>query len=106
MKEEINNCINFFDINIYKINQNISFNIYRKPTATDTIILNASCHQHEHKIAAIRYLANCIVSYPMKDTNKKKEYHTVKQILLNKQYDNKILDKVLERITLTKNTET
>ena len=81
MKEEINNCINFFDINIYKINQNISFNIYRKPTATDTIILNASCHQHEHKIAAIRYLANCIVSYPMKDTKKRKNI-----TLLNKYY--------------------
>ena len=68
MEEEINNSINFLDITIYKTNQNISFNTYRKPTATDTTIPNESCHPHEHKMAANRYLANRIVSYPMNDT--------------------------------------
>ena len=106
MQEEINNSINCLDITIYKTDQGISFNNYRKPTATDTIIPNDSCHPHEHKMKAIRYLANRAVSYPMNGTNKKKEYHTAKQTLLNNQYDTKILDKVLEMITLTKNTET
>ena len=75
MEKEINNRINFLDITIYKTDHNI----YRKPTATYTIISNNSCHPPEHKMAA----------------NKKKEYHTVKQILLNNKYDAKILDKVI-----------
>ncbi len=106
MQEQINNSINILDITIYKTDQGISFNNYRKPTATDTIIPNDSCHPHQHKMKAIRYLANRAVSYPMNGTNKKKEYHTAKQTLLNNHYDTKILDKVLEMITLTKNTET
>ena len=75
MEKEINNRINFLDITIYKTDHNI----YIKPTATYTIISNNSCHPPEHKMAA----------------NKKKEYHTVKQILLNNKYDAKILDKVI-----------
>jgi hypothetical protein len=32
------------DIKISKENNNPSFDIYRKPTTTDTIITNDSCH--------------------------------------------------------------
>ena len=38
---------------IYKTDKAISFNIYRKPTATDIIIPNDSCHPPEQKVAAI-----------------------------------------------------
>lgn len=76
MEEEINNSINFLDITIYKTDQNISFNIYRKPTATDTIIPKDSCHPNGHKMAAIMFLVNRIVTYPMNETNEKKEYYT------------------------------
>ena len=78
MDEEINNSINFLDITIYKTNQNFSFRTYRKPTATGTIIPSDSSHPYEHKMAAIRYLANSIITYPTDDTNKTDEYYTVK----------------------------
>lgn len=35
---------------------NLSFDVYRKPTTRDTIIPNYSCHPHEHKIATMRFL--------------------------------------------------
>jgi hypothetical protein len=54
MEDEKENKINFRYIAISKEN-NISFNIYRKPTSTDTAIPNDSCHPQEHKLAAIRY---------------------------------------------------
>ena len=101
MEKELNNSINFLDITICKTNHDISLNIYRKPTASDTVIPNDSGHPLEHKMAAIRYLTNRLVTYPMNNTNKKKEYHTVKQTLLNNKYDAKILDKIIS----TKNTE-
>jgi len=34
----------FLDITISKVKDNLSFDVYRKPTTTDTIIPNDSCH--------------------------------------------------------------
>jgi hypothetical protein len=59
MEEEYKNKINFLDISISKDNNNIQFSIYRKSTATDTIIPNDSYHPPEHKFAAVRYLTEC-----------------------------------------------
>jgi hypothetical protein len=56
MEEEFENKINFLDITISKNENNIQFNTYRKPSTTDIITQNASCHPPEHKLAAVRYL--------------------------------------------------
>jgi len=57
-EEEKENKINFLDITISKEENNISFDIYRKPATTDTIIPNESYHPQEHKLAVIRYKVN------------------------------------------------
>lgn len=44
MEEELDNGINFLDVTISKIDHKISFNTYRKSTATDIIIPNDTCH--------------------------------------------------------------
>jgi len=49
LEKEQNNQINFLDITINKNQDGLSFEIYRKPTATDIIIPNDSCHPREHK---------------------------------------------------------
>jgi hypothetical protein len=54
LEDEQNNKINLLDITITKNHNGLAFEIYRKPTATDTIIPNDSCHPREHKTAAIR----------------------------------------------------
>jgi hypothetical protein len=81
--EEKENKINFLDITVSKEENNISFDIYRKPSTTDTIIPNESCHPQEHKLAAIPYLANRMETYNLSATNKEKENNTIKQILSN-----------------------
>lgn len=43
-----------------KDDKNLVFVIFRKPTTTDTIIPNDSCHPRDHKLAAIRYMSNII----------------------------------------------
>ena len=83
MQEEINNSINFLDVTISADENKISFNVYRKPTATDIIIPNYSFHPPEQKLAAIRYMVNRLSTYPINETNKRKEYDTIKQILHN-----------------------
>jgi hypothetical protein len=44
METENDNKINFLDITIHKERNGFSFNIFRKPTATDIIIPKGSCH--------------------------------------------------------------
>jgi hypothetical protein len=55
---EENNKTNFLDITITKGHGSLLFEICRKPTTTDAIIPNDSCHPGEHKTAAIRYFYN------------------------------------------------
>ena len=77
MEEESDNKINFLDITISKEENNISFNTYRKPATTDTIIPSDSCHPLEHKFAAMRYLTNKLKTYTLNDTDieKKEKKH-------------------------------
>ena len=56
MEEENDSNINFLDFTISKGENNISFNIHRTPTTTNTINPSDSCHPLEHKLAAMSYL--------------------------------------------------
>jgi hypothetical protein len=69
MEEETDNSINFLDITIRKENNTLTFNVYRKSTATDSIIPRDSCHPQEHKHAAIRHLINRINTYNLNAEN-------------------------------------
>jgi hypothetical protein len=71
-EEEPENKINILDITIAKEETNIKFAVHRKPTATDIVIPNGSCHPPGHKLAAIRHLNNGILKYPIKDSEKRK----------------------------------
>ncbi|GFG29562.1 hypothetical protein Cfor_05812, partial [Coptotermes formosanus] len=75
MAEEKYDSINFLDLNIMRTHNNIVFGIYRKPTTTDSIILNSSCHSYEQKTAAVRYLARRLTTYPLDDRQKDTENH-------------------------------
>ena len=46
---ETNNRLNYLDLTVTKDRNGFSYEIYRKPTATDTIIPNGSCHPSEQK---------------------------------------------------------
>jgi len=73
MERETNNRINFLDITITKEHDKLTFDIYRKPTTTDSIIQYDSCHPTEHKLAAVRYLTNRMNTCHLNTANKEKE---------------------------------
>jgi len=102
IEKELDNSINFLDITAHKSIENFSFSIivYQKPTTTDTVIPNDSCHPPEHKHAAIRYMLNRMNSYQSNKSSKEQEYNTIKEIMYNNKYDPSTLN-----INRTKHTE-
>jgi hypothetical protein len=57
MEKELHNSINFLDLLIHLREKEFEFTIYRKPTETDIIIPNDSCHPHKYKISSIKVSA-------------------------------------------------
>jgi hypothetical protein len=49
IEKQIYNTLHFLDITIKNVHNKLNFDIYRKPTTTDIIIHNSSCHPTEHK---------------------------------------------------------
>jgi hypothetical protein len=67
------------DLIIHGKNTELEFEIYRKPTQTDIIIPNDSCHPYEHKISAINYLINRVNTYSItKEGNSQNKKYTGK----------------------------
>ena len=87
MEKEASRSINFLDITIHRAENNFSIDIYRKPTYTDSIIPNDSCHPTEHKYAAIRYLYNRMNSYQLPPDKKDEEKKVIQEILHRNGYD-------------------
>ena len=77
LEQEQDGKLNFLDLTITKDKSELTFGIFRKPTTTDTIIPNDSCHPLEQKMAAIRYFANRIHTYDLNHLQKQKEIDTV-----------------------------
>jgi hypothetical protein len=69
----------------------LSYGTYRKPTATDTLIHNKSCHRNEHRLAGINCLTHRLRTYPI--TCEEKEDNIITQMLKANGYGDKILKK-------------
>jgi hypothetical protein len=80
------------DLTIHQRNKKLEFEICRKPTHTDIIIPNDSCHPYEHKTSDIKYLINIVNTHPITKEAKKKEIALIHNILRNNKYDNKTLN--------------
>jgi hypothetical protein len=63
LEREQGGKFNFLDLTITKGASELTFEIFRKPATSDTIIPNDSCHSLEQKLVAIRYYANRIHTY-------------------------------------------
>jgi hypothetical protein len=90
LKREKDHRNNFLDIAIYREYHKLSVDIYRKPTSTNTIIPNNSCHPREHKMAAIGYFYNRMNTYQLSPENMLKESKIIQKILTNKSYNTSI----------------
>jgi hypothetical protein len=87
IEKERDNRINFLDVTIAKEHDKLTFDIYRKPTTTDSIISYDSCHPIEHRLAAVRYLTNRMNTYRLNTANKEKERKVTEHILQKNKHD-------------------
>jgi hypothetical protein len=80
IKKEQHEKINYSDNTIHCKDKRLEFSIYRKPTQTDIIIPDSSCHPYKHKVSDIKYLLYQLYTYPItkksKQTEKTLQKHT------------------------------
>ena len=86
LEKEVKRRINFLELTIHREHNKFSIDIYRKPTFTDTIIPNDSCHPEEHKLPAIRSLYDRLDNYHLPPDTRQNEDNRIQQILQNKGY--------------------
>ncbi|RZC38639.1 uncharacterized protein BDFB_012691, partial [Asbolus verrucosus] len=82
---ENNNSIPFLDILVSHKNHQFFFDVYRKPSATDTVIPYKSCHPNSHKFASFYALFHRFFSIPLSDDGFDIELKTIFQIAKNNQ---------------------
>ena len=97
VEHEIDNSINFLDLNITLKNNKIKFKIYRKPTTTDTTINAQSFHPHSHKMSAYHSYVHRLLNTPLDDDDYHDELNTIKYIAQNNGYNTSIIDKIVRK---------
>ena len=95
----------FIDVTINRTDQICTFQIYRKPTFTDSIIPYDSCHPPQHKLAAIRYLHNRLHSYNLAPEEKSKELNIIHNILYNNAFHLNIYKSTSQKTKNSPHTE-
>jgi hypothetical protein len=95
---EDNTQINFLDILITRKKNDLSINIYRKPTTTDITISYLSNHPMEQKIAAYRFYTSRMTEFPLNKENKRKEWDTIRKIARNNNFPQDIIKKLKNHI--------
>jgi len=71
---EHKNGINFLDMTIDRKENKLEIGVYRKETSTGTTIHYTSNHPTEHKMAAFRYYINRLLTLPLTQEGKNKEW--------------------------------
>lgn len=104
IEKEQNRQLNFLDVTIKIQNHQHTFDIYRKPTTTDTIIHQTSNHPETHKHAALRYMLHRLNTIPLDTDNYQKEMNTIVQIATNNGYKENLVTKLNNKIKKQKNT--
>ena len=74
----------------------LKFNIYRKPTTTDTTIHADSHHPLSHKMAAYNNFIHRLLTVPLDDNDFRDELNVIKYIAVANGYNSLTIDKLLD----------
>jgi hypothetical protein len=82
----------FLDIEIKRVDNNLEFNVFRKPTAVARYITSDSHHCIQHKMAAFNSMIDRMLKFPMNISNQQDELKIIKNIARINRYDEKFVD--------------
>ncbi|XP_017464979.1 PREDICTED: importin subunit beta-like [Rhagoletis zephyria] len=96
MDKEKKGKLNYLDltIKINKTTNRLEYEMYRKPTATDTVIHETSNHPQQHKNAAFRQLLTRLERTPLTKEAHRRELDTIYAIARNNGYKKDLVDKI------------
>jgi Reverse transcriptase (RNA-dependent DNA polymerase) len=99
MEIEANKTLNFLDISIDHKTDKFCFNIFRKPTFTDTVIPADSSHSYSTKCSSFNSMICRLLSIPLSPKNFNQELHTIYSIAQNNGYTISFVDSLLKKMT-------
>jgi len=90
--------IQFLDLTIHRNKHNMTINMYRKPTETDTTIHYLSNHPSEQKMAAYRYHINRLNTLPINKEGKEKEWDNIRRMAMNNGFPKDSIKKLRKKL--------
>jgi hypothetical protein len=103
IEKETHNTLNYLYLTIANNHNKLTFGKYRKPTNTDLILHNDSCHPNKHKNSAITCLVNRMTTYPITQENKVLELNAINEILASNHHRQRINSTALNQHSSPKN---
>lgn len=100
IEREVNNKINFLDLTIKRTNNDLEFEIYRKPTQINNIIPFNSNHHMQHKNAALNCYIHRMHKVPLLPEAFEKEYKYIKNLAKEHHFPENHIDKLIQRFKL------
>lgn len=105
LERECDREITFLDLRIKNVENKFIFDIFRKPTFTDTTIPVDSVHPSSQKLSSYYAMIYRALTLPLSNENLEKELNTIKIIATNNGFESKIINqikhKVLRKLTLS-----
>lgn len=97
MEIEEEGKLNFLDLTLTRTTAGIEYEIYRKPTHTDTVIPASSNHTRAHRMAAFNSMAHRLMNIPLTNEKFEKEVNTILQIGTSNGYQKEEIRSVLKK---------
>jgi hypothetical protein len=102
LSEEENNSINYLDLSIHRNINSINLGIYRKPTHTDVTLQFSSNHPLKHKLAALNFYINRILTLPITKQAKQQEWKIILVIAQNNGFPMHIIHNLKKKLIAKK----
>lgn len=97
IEKETDHSINFLDLTIINQNNQLTYQIYRKPTTTDIVIPADSKHPEQTKLAAFNSMIHRLINIPLSENSYNKELDIIQTIALNNGYPTALINKILKK---------
>lgn len=87
----------FLDLLLFREEDKIKVDIFRKPTSTDVYIHQSAFNPTEHKLAVFRYLTNRLINTPLNDSHFKKESAKIVEIAKKNGFPTKMVTNMISK---------